>query len=384
MKRKSVVIVGGGPGGLMTANHLARSLRGEIGRGEVAVTVLTASDRHVYEAGYLFMALALKEPEQFTRPQKDLVLPGVTLVVDPAAGIDTAARAVTGKSGRKYGYDVLLLATGSVPRPDLTPGFAEAGLDFYTAEGTARCRDALAAFEGGRILCAVEMPHKCPVAFLEILFLLRDHYRRKGIGDRVELAYTYPLDGLHQQPPIAEFVRPLLAEAGIACHTGFAVDRADPASKTVVARDGREVGFDLLLTIPTHRAPAVILEAGLGDAQGWIDVDPFTLQARGLDDVFALGDATNLHTRRVSKAGSAAHYQAEVVARNIERRLRGLAPEAGYDGKVFCFLETGLDEASCIQMDYDHPPKPPPPSKLLHWFKLSFNELYWAAVRGVF
>jgi len=330
------------------------------------------------------MSLDLKTPEQFTREQKDLVDPEVKLVVDPAAKIDAQNNKVTGESGREYRYDILLIATGSEVRADITPGLKEGGHDFYTLEGTIQLKDRLVSFQGGKIVCAVEMPHKCPVAFLEILFMLHDYYKLKGMRDKVELAYTYPIETVHQKPEVARFVKPLLDKSGIRYHTGFAVSGVNATAKKVLAKDGRELGYDLLISIPTHRAPKVIFESGLGDNQGWIDVDPRTLKMAGVENVYVIGDATNLHQKGVSKAGSAAHYQSEVIAQNVAQELRGLRPNTFYDGKVFCFIETGLDEATCIQFDYETPPTPPPPSTLLHWFKLSFNELYWTAVRGVF
>jgi sulfide:quinone oxidoreductase len=381
--QKKVLIVGGGPGGCMTANRLAKASRNKIREGRLEITLLSSSSNHIYEAGFLFMSLDLKNPEQFTREQQTLLDPGVNLVIDPAMKIDVQTRKVIGKSGREYGYDILLVATGSEIRPDITPGMRDGGHDFYTLEGTTQLREKLVHFQEGRILCAIEMPHKCPVSFLEILFMLHDYYKRKGIRDKVELAYTYPSDVIHQKPEVAKFVRPLLDAYGIKCHTAFSMSRVDPGTRKVFSKDGRELEYHLLITIPTHRAPSVILESGLGDAQGWIDVDPRTLKMTGAENVYVIGDATNLHLKGVSKAGSAAHYQSEIIAHNIAQELNGLKPNGFYDGKVFCFIETGLNEATCIQFDYATPPTPAPPSTLLHWFKLSFNELYWSAVRGI-
>lgn len=367
----------------MTANRLAKAMGREIKGGELKITLLSNVPMHVYEAGFLFMALGLKRPEQFTRQQKELLNPGVDLMVDAAVRIDTANGKVIGDSNREYGYDMLLIATGSEMRPDITPGVKEGGDDFYTLEGTTRLRDRLVDFQGGKIVCTVEVPHKCPVAFIEILFMLNSYYAMKGIRDKVELSYTYPLDVLHQKPQVAAYCKPLLDKAGIGYHTGFVLDKVDPVAKKIFSKNGKEIDYDLLISIATHRAPRVITESGLGDAQGWIDVDPKTLKMKGSDNVYAIGDATNLHLMGVAKAGSAAHYQSEVIAENIEQELRGLKASAFYDGKVFCFLETGLDEASCIQFNYTTPPSPPPPSTLLHWFKLAFNEMYWASVKGI-
>jgi sulfide:quinone oxidoreductase len=384
MARKNIVIVGGGPGGCMTANRLAKSMRPEMKRGDLRITLLSNSETHIYEAGFLFMALGMKSSEQFTRSQRELLDPGIDLIIEPASRIDIPGNRVIGKSGRPYPYDILLIATGSEIREEITPGLREGGHDFYTLEGTKRLRDRVIDFKEGKILCAVEMPHKCPVGFLELLFMLHDYYRQKGVRDKIELAYTYPLETLHQKPEVANFSKPLLDKNGIAYHTGFTVAKVDPGNRKVFSKDNRELAYDLLITVPTHRAPKVISESGLGDGQGWLDVDPRTLKMTGTENVYVIGDATNLHQKGVSKAGSAAHYQSEILAQNIADELKGSRSNSLYDGKVFCFLETGLEEASCIQFDYATPPVLPPSSKLLHWFKLSFNELYWTAVRAVF
>lgn len=381
--KKNVLIVGAGPGGGMTANRLARSMKNELENGTVSITLLSNVPLHVYEAGFLFMALDLKKPEQFTRPQRDVIDPLVDLVVDAAVRIDVANSKVVGSSGREYGYDVLVVATGSEARSDITPGVEEGGDNFYTLGGTARLREKLIELREGRIVCAVEMPHKCPVGFIEILFMLHSYYLAKGIRDNIDLLYTYPLDVLHQKPQVAAFCKPLMDQAGIGYQTGFVVEKVDPGGKKVFAKGGKEVDYDLLISIPTHRAPRVITESGLGDAQGWIDVNPKTLKMKGVENVYVIGDATNLHLIGVAKAGSAAHYQSEVIAENIQQELHSLKPNRFYDGKVFCFVETGLNEATCIQFDYVTPPSPPPPSTLLHWFKLAFNEMYWASVKGI-
>lgn len=380
---KKVVIVGGGPGGCMTANRLAKSMKTELQKGDLSITLITDSDMHSYQAGYLFMALDLQSEDHLTRKQSELLQEEVNLVIDPAVKIDVKGKKVTGKSGKEYPYDYLVIGTGSMIRTDITPGLKEAADDFYTSEGALKLKDKLLNFKGGKILCAIEMPHKCPVAFLELLFMLDEFYKMKGIRDKVKLAYTYPMEQIHMALPVAKFVQPLLDERNIAYHTGFVVDKVDDRKRQVYSKNGAKLDYDLLIAVPTHRGAQVIFDSGLGDDQGWIDTDPHTLKMVGTDHVYVIGDASNLHTRMVSKAGSAAHYQSEVVANNIERELKSLKPNSFYNGKVFCFIETGLNNASCIQMSYNNPPKPAPPSTLLHWFKLSFNELYWPSVRGM-
>jgi len=134
--------------------------------------------------------------------------------------------------------------------------------------------------------------------------------------------------------------------------------------------------------IPPHRGAAVVSASGLGDEQGWLPTDRYTLAVKGHERLYALGDATDLP---VSKSGSAAHFQAQVVAERIAAEITG-APldNHRYNGHVMCFLETGNSQATALNFDYDHPPQPPRPSRIYHYEKTLFNKTYWYIVpRGV-
>jgi sulfide:quinone oxidoreductase len=100
----------------------------------------------------------------------------------------------------------------------------------------------------------------------------------------------------------------------------------------------------------------------------------------GHDNVYVLGDTTNLP---VSKTGSAAHFQAEVVAENIASGIKIGVPVREYDGKVYCFIEAGHDRATYAMFNYQVPPDLKPPNKSMHWFKMSYNKMYWTSVRGL-
>jgi sulfide:quinone oxidoreductase len=143
--------------------------------------------------------------------------------------------------------------------------------------------------------------------------------------------------------------------------------------------EGSELDYDLLVGIPPHRGSDLITDAGLGD-QGWVDVDRHTLEATDARNVYAIGDAADTG---VPKAGSVAHYQAGVVARRLASEIRGQPPTARYDGKTLCFIETGMDAASYVEFDYEHPPSPATPSQTLHWAKLAYNRSYWLTARGL-
>lgn len=377
---KNIVILGGGTGGTMLVNHLAKSLNKELRSGEVKLTMITESDEHIYQPGYLFVSFGSKDPEHYVRPQKDLLSPYINLVVDKAEKIDKENKVIIAKNN-KYSYDYLVVATGSIPRYDLVPGLAEGANNFYSMEGAIELRDKILNFEGGKIVITLGTPHKCPVAPIELYFMMHDFFEKKGIRDKVELVYTYPLEMLHTSPPVAKWVKPELDKRNIRSTTNFVPSKVDPENKVLYSEDGREETYDLLISIPAHRGSQVIFNSeGLGNKMGFIEVDEGTLKAKNDKNIYVIGDATAL---TISKAGSTAHYQVEYIAKNIESELKGLPPSHLSTGKVLCFIETGLDEATYITMDYKNPPKPVTPNIMLHWYKIAFNEMYWLSAKGL-
>lgn len=375
-----VVIVGGGVGGTVTANLLAEELASEIADGKVRIRLITDRPEHVYKPAFLYLAFGRTAPRFYRRSQRDLLHPAVELVVDPVERVDAAQRRVTTASGRSYSYTHLVLAAGSKVVPERTPGLAEAGEQFYTEEGALKLYRRLKNFESGTIVVSViGVPHMCPVAPLEMAFMLDAFFRERGRRDQVEIVYTYPINRVHSNPAIAAWAAPVLEQRGIRTETFFNVERIDPEKKIIETMEGTTLPFDLLIGIPEHEAPAFLEASGLTDA-GWVPTDRHTLEVKGQENMYAVGDVTDLP---VSKAGSVAHYQASVVAANLAARIRGLPATARYDGKTFCFIETGTDEATYVEFDYDHPPQPVQASRWIHWAKMGYNQAYWLTARGV-
>jgi sulfide:quinone oxidoreductase len=178
----------------------------------------------------------------------------------------------------------------------------------------------------------------------------------------------------------------MLEERGIAYETFFNTESIDPVARKVISMEGTELPYDLLVLVPPHRGAPVVRDSGLGDAQGWLPTDRHTLQVVGHPNIYALGDATDVP---VSKSGSAAHFEAKVLAERIAAsvapgRVTPGASEALYDGRVLCFLETGHGQASQLTFDFSHPPRPPAPNAFYHYEKMLFNKVYWYIVpRGI-
>jgi len=374
-----ILIVGGGMGGTILANNLARRLPAELRSGKTRITMLSASDRHMYQPGLLYLAVGRMTPDELYRDQASLLEPGIDFHVDPAEEFRLDKNEVKTKSGKVHGYDVLAIATGSRPTPEEIPGLAENSEQFYTEETALKMFNRLRKFEGGKVVVAMGVPHKCPMAPLEITFMLYDYFKARGILDKVKLHYTYPIGRVHTLENVAKWAAPEMDRLGITYETLFNLKEVDGAKRIVKSEEGSETDFDLLISIPAHRGMEVIEKNGLGQ-RGWIPTHRTNLNMEGRNNVFVLGDTTNLP---ISKAGSTAHFEAETLGENIAAMVKLGAPVREYDGKVFCFIEAGLDRATYAMFDYKNPPQPKPPTKAVHWFKLAYNKLYWASARGL-
>jgi len=366
-------------GGTILANNLARRLRNEVRSGKARITLLSASERHMYQPGLLYLAIGRMTPDELYRDQASLLEQGIEFHVDPVEEFRLDNNEVKTKSGKIYGYDVIAIATGSRPTPEEIPGLAESAELFYTEESAVKMFNRLRRFEGGKVLVAVGVPHKCPMAPLEITFMLYDYFKQRGILDKVKLHYTYPVGRVHSLENVAKWAAPEMDRLGISYETLFNLKEVDSAKKIAKSEEGSETDFDLLISIPAHRGMEVIEKNNLGQ-RGWIPTHRNHLNMEGRENVFVLGDTTNLP---ISKAGSTAHFEAEALGENIAAMVKLGSPVREYDGKVFCFIEAGLDRATYAMFDYNNPPQPKPPTKAVHWFKLAYNKLYWASARGL-
>jgi len=374
-----ILIVGGGMGGTILANNLARRLCGELRSGKARIIMLSASDQHMYQPGLLYLAVGRAMPDELYRDQASLLEPEIEFHVDPVEEFHLDDNEVKTKSGRIIGYDIIVIATGSRPVPDEIPGLAEHAEMFYTEESALKMFKRLQSFEGGKVVIAMGVPHKCPMAPLEIAFMLHDYFLDRGILDKVKIHYTYPVGRVHTLENVAKWAAPEMDRLGISYETFFNLKEVDGAKRIVRSEEDSETDFDLLITIPAHRGMEVIEANGLGE-RGWIPTDRHRLNMEGRDNVFVLGDTTNLP---ISKAGSTAHFEAEALGENIAAIVKLGMPVRDYDGKVFCFIEAGKDRATYAMFDYQNPPDPKAPTRAVHWFKMAYNKLYWASARGL-
>jgi len=263
--------------------------------------------------------------------------------------------------------------------------------DFYTIEGATALADFLDSWEGGRmVLNIAEMPIKCPVAPLEFVFLADDYFTKKGIRDKVDITLVTPLPGAFTKPVASSKLSDALEKRNIKLESEFAIGRVDNEEKKIVSWDEREIPFDLLVTIPTNMGTRAIERSGMGDEFYFIPTDKETLRSKEWDNIFVIGDATNLPT---SKAGSVAHFEGDILAENFMDVIEGREPSAKFDGHANCFIESGDGKGLLIDFNYDTEPLPGKfpipgigPFSLLeetainHWGKMMFKWMYWNAL----
>lgn len=374
-----ILIVGGGMGGTILANNLARRLKGELKANKAKITMLSASDQHMYQPGLLYVALGRMAVDELYRDQASLLEPGIEFHVDPVEEFNLKSNNVRTKSGKVIEYDLIVISTGSRAVPETIPGLAESSINVYTEQNALNFFKTISQFEGGRVLIAVGVPHKCPMIPPELTFTLYDYFKDRGILDKVSFHYTYPIGRLHSLEPVSNWMQGEFEQRGVTSETLFNMKEVDPKNKVVVSEEGSEAKFDLLVAVPAHKGMEVVENNELG-AGGWIPVDRNRLNIEGYDNAFAIGDTTNIP---ISKAGSTAHFEAEALAENIAALVKIGSHVRDYDGKVFCFIEAGKDRATYAMFNYNNPPDPKPPTKAVHWFKMAYNQLYWASARGL-
>jgi len=392
MSPRRIVVLGAGTGGTMIANRLRRRLSPE----EAEIHVVDRDDAHVYQPGLLFLPFGLAHLDEIVRPRRRQLRRGVEFHEREIEAVSLERDEVELDDGTLLPYDVLVVATGVRLQPEETeglegPAWNERVFTFYEPASADALHGALERFERGRLVVnLVDMPIKCPVAPLEFAFLADWYLRERGVRDGVEIVYSTPLDGAFTKPVASQRLAGLLGEKDIDLVTEFNAGEVDGDAGKLVAYDGRELDYDLLVTVPLHGGAAFVERSpGLGDALGFVPTDRHTLQTAAKPNVFALGDATDLP---ISKAGSVTHFEADVLAENVVRFLTDRKLLAGYDGHANCFIETGFGKALMIDFNYETEPLPgrfptaagPLPllreSRLNHLGKLLFQSVYWHAL----
>ncbi len=377
MAGKTIVILGGGVGGLTAANALRETLD-----ASHRVVLVDRTGEHLFAPSLLWLMVGQRRPTQLVRDLSTLVRPGVEILRAAVREIDPERGRVP-VDGQELGYDALVVALGADLAPDALPGF-EAAHNVFDLAGAAGLWEALRGFGGGRVVVAVSaLPYKCPAAPYEAALLLDDALRRRGLRERSDVVVFTP----EPQPmPVAgpvmgQAVEALLAQRGIGFHPGRPLQAIDAERRELVFQDGAREPFDLLAGVPPHRPPEAIRHSPLANEAGWVPVDKHTLRTR-YENVYAIGDATAItlaNGKPLPKAGVFAHAEALAVAQTVAAELRGAAP-ARFDGQGYCWVELGAGRAAFAVGDFYAEPNPDvrlrTPGRLWHAGKVLFEKAW--------
>lgn len=391
MSPKTIVIVGGGVGGLMAANELRRRLP-----REHRVVLVEKDPRHAFAPSFLWLMTGDRKPDQITRDVRALIRPGIELILAEAQALDLAERRVD-TSAQTLSYDYLILALGAELAPEAIPGLAEAAHTFYTSDGAKKLQDAFQTFGGGKVAVVVSsLPYKCPGAPHEGAMLIAHSLRRKrGLRDVEVHLFTpesqpLPVAG----PALGEAVRQMLARQGVHFHPLHKLSKVDVAARQLAFEGQASFQYDLLVAIPPHRGPRLARQAGLANEAGWVPVNRATLRTSH-ENVYALGDMTMIPIPGqwkpdmplvLPKAGVFAHAQAEVIARRIATEVAGVGVRPEFPGLGYCMLEAGESLAGFAYGDFFAEPSPQIELRRMgvtwHAGKVLFEQ-WWLAPQGL-
>ena len=298
------------------------------------ITVIDKDWEHHYQPGWLFIPFGIYTKEDCIKPRTKFVPAGVNFVLDDILGIDPEKKQVKTKQDT-FPYDLLVVATGCRIAPEEVEGMLGAGWgkeihNFYTLAGAMALHNKIKYFNKGRVVINIaELPFKCPVAPLEFAFMADWLFTINGVRDNIEIELATPLPGAFTKPVAAEMLGKLCEEKNIKVTPNFQLSGVTSDKKIIKSYDGREMDYDLLVSIPPNFGAQCIIDSDMGDPMGYMETDLNTLQAKKFNSVYVIGDATNLPT---SKAGAVAHYEADMLAENLKREIDGQPPLPDYDG----------------------------------------------------
>lgn len=374
---QTILVLGGGVGGLVAAVELRKKLP-----KEHRIVLVDREERHLFAPSLLWLMTGLRTADEISRPLERLKRKGIEIVRGEIERIDPTSRQVA-VSGTTLGGDYLVVSLGAELGAGAIPGLAEAGHDLYFLSGAESLRDAFETFRSGRLVVLTAAPaYKCPAAPYEAAMLLEFDLRKRKVRDAVQIDLYAAEPGPMgvAGPKVSAGVRQMVEQKGIAYHPEHQATEVDPKARRLSFANGASADFDLLAYVPPHRAPRVVRDAELVGESGWVPVDRHTLETR-FERVYAIGDVTGIPLKLgkpLPKAGVFAHGEAEVVAKNIARAISGKGKPATFDGYGECFIETGDGKAGFGRGNFYTEPLPDVTLKNVgrrwHWGKVLFEK----------
>jgi sulfide:quinone oxidoreductase len=387
---KKIVILGSGAGGTM----VGVKLRKELSDREWQITIIDNDEMHHYQPGWLFIPFGIYTPEDCMKPKREFIPKNINFVLDEIVGVNPDKRQVEGKKG-KYDYDWLVIASGCRPVPEELDGLEDWKPDptadehtFFTLEGAIALQKKMKYFKSGKLVFNIaEMPHKCPVVPMEFIFMADWFFLKNGVRDNVEIEFVTPNTGIFTKPIATKVMSETANVKNIKVTPNFDLAEVNTQEKTIESARGEKIGYDLLVSTMPNLGADYIEDSNMGDGMGYVFTDHHTLRAEKFDNIYVVGDATNVPT---SKAGSVAHYEAEIIVENMILEMDGQEPKPSFDGHSTCFIVSGYEKAYLFDFNYKTEPLPgkfPFPgvgpfdlvgeSYMNYWGKMMFKWVYW-------
>jgi sulfide:quinone oxidoreductase len=346
---KKLLILGSGTAGTMMLNKFAN----ELDSNEWSITIVDQYETHYYQPGFLFIPFGIYNKNDVIKPKRDFFPKGIEVIISGIDKIEPKENRVLLANNQVLTYDYLIIATGTKIKPAETEGMLgelwhKNIFDFYTVEGALALADFFKHWEGGKLVLNItEMPIKCPVAPLEFVFLADWYFTERGIRDKVDIQFVTPLSGAFTKPKASSILGDFLTKKNIRLTPDFSIGRVDNENKKIISWDETEIDFDVLVTIPTNMGDDLIERSSMGDELNFIPTNKQTLMVEGYDNIFAIGDCTNLPS---SKAGSVAHFESDILFENFLDVIDGREPRAKFDGHANCYIESGFGKGILIDL----------------------------------
>lgn len=343
-----ILVLGAGFGGLELATTVSEALG-----DEADLTVIDKSDAFVFGYSKLDVLFGRTTLDAVRLPYSSVVKPGVRLLRETITKIEPHERRVT-TDAAVHEADALVIALGADYDMAATPGLAEHGSEFYSVDGAARMAPMVRAFSSGHAVVGVcGAPFKCPPAPSECALLLHDELVARGVREQCRITFVIPLPSpVPPSPDTSAALEQAFRERDIELIAGRRVSAID-AGGTARLDDGSQIGFELFLGVPRHRAPEVVIESGI-TVDGYVPVESRTLRT-GIPGVWALGDVA---TVGVPKAGVFAESAGRVVARELIAHARGEEAGERYAGTGSCYVEFGGGRVARVDVDFLGGPQP--------------------------
>ncbi len=374
---KTVLILGGGVGGLVTANLLRKKIP-----RDHKVILVDRQPNHIFYPSLLWVMTNSRKSENISKPLVKLEKKGIEIIQGEINQIYPDSHEID-VEGTKYSGDYLVIALGAELAPETIPGLTEGGYNLYSLDGVERIREAWNNFKSGKLVVITSTPlYKCPAAPYEAAMLLEHDSRKKKLQDniQVELYSAEPGPMGVTGPKNSNAVRQMVEQQGVKYFPEYQIEKVEASSRHLIFSNGTEVNYDILAYVPPHRAPQIVQAAELVDSSGWIPVDRHTLET-SFSDVYAIGDVTGIPLslgKPLPKAGVFAHYQAEVVAHNIAVKITEKGRPTRYKGSGSCFIEIGGGKAGFGRGNFYAEPVPQikmyKPRRFWHLAKILFEK----------